>query len=33
MEYGLALVKSDPSFTVSATPGFVETSRWLARKL
>ena len=29
MEYGLAPIISDPTFTVAATPGSVGTSRWL----
>lgn len=32
-EYGLALINSDPSFTVAATPGAVGTSRWLAPEI
>ena len=32
-EYGLALINSDPSFTVATTPGSVGTSRWLAPEI
>ena len=32
-EYGLALINSDPSFTVAATPGNVGASRWLAPEI
>ena len=32
-EYGLAHIKTDPSFTIMATPEAVGTSRWLAPEI